>query len=87
MSPPDDNRWHLKKEIQLGHLITTLTVAVSAVVYIQRIDTRVGLLEEKLTAQRAVADLRDKQNSEALTLLREQLSKMDGKLDRLIEKR
>ena len=34
----DDNRWHMKKEIQLGHLITTFTVAISCVVYNDKLD-------------------------------------------------
>ena len=30
--------WHFKKEVQLGHLITTFTIAISAVVYINKIE-------------------------------------------------
>jgi len=72
-APPE--RWHLKKEIQLGHLITTLTVALSAVVYINKIEQRVAVIESQMVTQR-----------ESATLLRAQLEKINDKLDRLIER-
>jgi hypothetical protein len=71
----DPDRWHLKKEIQLGHLITTLTVAISAVVYINKIEQRVAVIESQLVDQRSVA-----------TVLRSQLERINDKLDRLIER-
>ena len=71
----DDNRWHMKKEIQLGHLITTFTVAISCVVYIDKIEQRVAVMESQILAQR-----------DSATLLRSQLDKINDKLDRLIER-
>lgn len=75
MSEGVQERWHLKKEIQLGHLITTFTVAISAVVYISKIEQRVAVVESQLITQR-----------ESSALLRSQLERMDAKLDRLIER-
>ena len=71
----DQERWHLKKEIQLGHLITTFCVAVSAILYINNIEQRLSVVETQLLAQR-----------ESSALLRAQLERMDAKLDRLIER-
>lgn len=68
-------RWHLKKEIQLGHLITTFAVAISAVLYINKIEQRLSVVETQMLAQR-----------ESSALLRQQLERMDAKLDRLIER-
>lgn len=68
-------RWHLKKEIQLGHLITTFSVALSAVFYINKIEQRLSVVETQVLAQR-----------ESAALLRSQLERMDAKLDRLIER-
>lgn len=73
--PKDSERWHLKKEIQLGHLITTFAVAVSAILYINKIEQRLSVVETQLLAQR-----------ESSALLRAQLERMDAKLDRLIER-
>lgn len=75
MSDQIQERWHLKKEIQLGHLITTFTVAISAVVYISKIEQRVAVVESQMITQR-----------ESSALLRAQLERMDAKLDRLIER-
>lgn len=68
-------RWHLKKEIQLGHLLTTFTVAVSCVIYVNKVEQRVAVVEAQVEAQR-----------EGVTLLRGQLEKINDKLDRLIER-
>ena len=73
--PKETERWHLKKEIQLGHLITTFAVAISAVLYINKIEQRLSVVETQVLAQR-----------ESATLLRQQLERMDAKLDRLIER-
>ena len=73
--PKETERWHLKKEIQLGHLITTFVVAISAVLYINKIEQRLSVVETQVLAQR-----------ESATLLRQQLERMDAKLDRLIER-
>ena len=73
--PKETERWHLKKEIQLGHLITTFAVAISAVLYINKIEQRLSVVETQLLAQR-----------ESSALLRSQLERMDAKLDRLIER-
>lgn len=75
MAAQDDNKWHMKKEIQLGHLITTFTVAISCVVYINKIEQRVAVMEAQMISQR-----------ESAILLRSQLDKINDKLDRLIER-
>lgn len=75
MADPKDERWHLKKEIQLSHLISTAAIAVSAVIYIGKIEQRLSVVETQVLAQR-----------ESSALLRAQLERMDAKLDRLIER-
>lgn len=75
MNAQEPERWHMKKEIQLGHLITTFTVAISCVVYINKIEQRVAVMESQMIAQR-----------DSATLLRNQLDKINDKLDRLIER-
>lgn len=74
MNEPTD-RWHLKKEIQLGHILTTFTVAVSCIIYVNKIEQRVAVIEAQVVAQH-----------ESAGLLRAQLEKINDKLDRLIER-
>ena len=79
--------WHFKREIQVGHLITTLTVAVSMVWYVSKLDQRIAVVESQIQLQHERDERQDKQNGDAIELLRRQLDKMDAKLDRLIEQR
>lgn len=88
--PPEEKRpgkWHLKKEIQLGHIITTITVAAAVAVYVAKIEQRLAVVESHLTAQRERDDRQDTRSQETTGLLRAQLDRMDSKLDRLIEAR
>ena len=78
--------WHIKREIQLGHIVTTITVAVAAVVYIGKLEQRIALVEERLVAQRERDTQQDKVTSDALATMRAQLERIDVKLDRLIER-
>ena len=79
--------WHLKKEIQFGHIITTLTVAVAALFYFAEIEQRIALVEQQIAQQRERDDRQDKAVADALVLLRQQLEKMDVKLDKALERR
>lgn len=67
--------WHLKKEIQLGHLITTVTVGIAAIVYVSKIEQRVAVVESQINSQKETAGV-----------LRTQLDRINDKLDRLIER-
>lgn len=80
-------RWHLKKEIQLGHIVTTITVAAAAMVYVQKIEQRLAVVESQMVSQRERDDRQDKLSGETYVLLRAQLERMDAKLDRLVEAR
>lgn len=87
---PADVGWHLKKEIQLGHLITTLTVAASVVLYVGKIDSRVQMLETQSVALKQAQydrdERQDKATAEMISLMRSQLERMEVKLDRLVER-
>lgn len=87
----DDERapsgWHLKKEIQVTHLISTVVLGVSALVYVGDMKKDIEILKDQRTAQRDRDAQQDRITAEAIGLLREQLKAMDAKLDRLIEAR
>ena len=73
MNEPE--RWHLKKEIQVTHVVSTLLLVGAVFAYVSKIDQRLTIVETQLIAQR-----------EASALQRVQLERMDAKLDRLIER-
>lgn len=82
--------WHLKRELQLGHIISTLALAASAAVYIVKMDQRLAVIETSVAASMTAQAQRDARQDEAATradtLIRDQLKSIDGKLDRLIER-
>lgn len=73
MNEPE--RWHLKKEIQVTHIVSTLMLVGAVFAYVSKIDQRLTIVETQLMAQR-----------EASVIQRAQLERMDAKLDRLIER-
>jgi hypothetical protein len=73
MSEPE--RWHLKKEIQITHVVSTLLLVGSVFVYVSKVEQRLTVVETQLIGQR-----------EAAVIQRAQLERMDAKLDRLIER-
>lgn len=73
MNEPE--RWHLKKEIQITHVVSTLMLVGAVFAYVSKIDQRLTIVETQLIAQR-----------DASAVQRVQLERMDAKLDRLIER-
>lgn len=67
--------WHLKKEIQVTHVISTLLLVGAVFAYVSKIDQRLTIVETQLIAQR-----------DSSMVQRAQLERMDAKLDRLIER-
>ena len=73
MNEPE--RWHLKKEIQVTHIVSTLMLVGAVFAYVSKIDQRLTIVETQLMAQR-----------DATVIQRAQLERMVAKLDRLIER-
>ena len=88
---PGEPGWHLKKEIQLGHVFTTLTVAFSCFIYVNKIENRLALVEQQtsnsLIVQHERDDRQDRTNTEMVAMLRAQLERMESKIDRIVEKK
>lgn len=88
---PPRAHWHLKKEIQLTHVLTTLGMVLSVVIYAQQIEKRISRLEdrqiENTNAQRERDLAQDEDRREKVGEIRNQLGRIEGKLDRLIESR
>ena len=68
-------RWHLKKEIQITHVVSTLLLMGAVFAYVGKIEQRLSIVETQLMAQR-----------DAAVIQRAQLERMDAKLDRLFER-
>jgi hypothetical protein len=81
----EQERWHIRKEIQIGHLITTLVVAASVVTYVLKLEQRIALIEYQIAQQVVRDDRQDKAMADSDMHIREALDKINDKLDRVIE--
>jgi uncharacterized membrane protein YukC len=70
-----NNQWHLKKEIQIGQILSVLVMSITGLFYITKMDQRIAIVETQLAAQK------DHNGQVEKTL-----DKLDSKLDRLIER-
>lgn len=71
--------WHLKREVNVGHLLTTITLAIGLISWGMRMDTRVTVIETRQAQQEA-----DLTAGRAQVTAR--LDRIEDKLDRLIER-
>ena len=79
--------WHIRKEIQVGHLLTTLLIAASVMTYVFSIERRMALAEREIQTLHESDEMQKAANGEAIRLLRNQLDRIDAKLDRVLEER
>lgn len=99
MSINNKEHWHLEKKVSVGHLVTTVMIAVSALVYVQRMEHRIGLLEQRLEIEIARSAALDSDLSKRIEVTRKeskeerrQLSsdmrsgfkEVNGKLDQML---
>ena len=78
--------WHLKKEFQLGHIVSSLVILVSVVLYVTTIEKRLTVVENNLASQTVRDERQDKTASEAISMVRSDIQGVSAKLDRLIER-
>lgn len=82
---PDKRSWHLDKTISVGHLVSTLVIAISVFSWAVTLDKRVEqnsiaivhLKEQQANEQKRLQELRQE--------IKQDLRDINHKLDRLIE--
>lgn len=78
--------WHLEKSVSVSHLLSTLALVMSALVFASKMDTRISLLEERKVEQTATDIRQDAEHLRNLLEYRASLTQINEKLDRLIER-
>ena len=82
-----DNRrkeqWHLKKELNISHLLTTAGAICTAAFFISRQDTRIALIEQSMAVQAKIDERQDIQNRELKVELKELLTEIRSELREL----
>jgi peptidoglycan hydrolase CwlO-like protein len=80
MSQQPTEQWHMKKEVNLVHIISTIGLLVSSMWYLSGLDKRISANEQSIEHVQS-------QRTEDQKRVEKQLDKINGKLDRLLEKR
>ena len=82
-----NNSWHLDKKVPLSLIFAMLIQAAMVIWAVADIKKDVEILKSRVATQQDRDDRQDKTLEEVVSRLQTQLERMDGKLDRLIEKR
>ena len=82
-----NDSWHLDKKVPLSLIFAMLIQAAMVIWAVADIKKDVEILKSRVTTQQDRDDRQDKTLGEVVSRLQTQLERMDGKLDRLIEKR
>ena len=81
----DSRTWHLEKSVSVGHIVTTIVVAGSMLMWAMTVEKRVSIIESATVIQTKIDDRQDQSNREAFMFLREDLRGIADKIDRLNE--
>jgi hypothetical protein len=79
--------WHLKKEVNISHLLTTIGAIASAAFFISRQDTRIALLEQSLTQQVRIDARQDHEREELKKEIKDLLTDIRTELRELRSER
>ena len=90
-----ERQWHLEKSISVGHIITTVTVALGAIWWAAKLETRINILDNNFqglqsrleVTDRRIETVRIESNAQMLQIkseLQQQLDRIDHKLDRIM---
>jgi Tfp pilus assembly protein PilO len=86
LPPALDNGWHLDKKVPISLIVAMTVQLIGIVMYLAQMKQDIELLKQDT----ASLHVRDTTNSdslrEALRTMQEQFTRLDGKLDRLIER-
>ena len=87
MATQNSESWHLDKKVPLSLIFAMLFQAGMVIVAVADIKKDVEILKAQSSSQKDRDERQDKTVAEVVSVLRTQLERMDGMLDRLIEKR
>lgn len=79
--------WHLDKKVPITLIIVLLAYGVSGLWIVADMKKDIEILKTQYIMQRDRDERQDRDMTEGLSRLRESLRAMDGKLDRLIERK
>lgn len=85
IDPLSQETWHLDKTINISHILTTVTIAVSVFVWASSLEKRIETTSQSV---RFISERQKDDKDEVRVLrseIRQDLNQINDKLDRLIE--
>lgn len=80
-------RWHLEKNINIGHIFTTLTVAGSLLIWGMTMNTRVTVLEAEVVHSRQADDRLEQQLKDSVNRIESAVVRIESALRDKADKR
>lgn len=81
------NDWHIRKEISIGNIVTIVLVTIAGVTAWNKVDARIANLEDGVTRQAKTDAKQDQERKDASDRVYSELTRLNDKLDRLIERK
>ena len=81
-----DHGWHLKKEVSVGHIVTTVTILISAAAYVNSVETRFTEAEMRDMAIVERINRAEAWQQKELAEIKTYLRRIEDKLDRKADK-
>lgn len=82
-----NGRWYLDRRVSVGHIVTTLVVAVGVVLWLQRLETSTVLNAQSLAHQSVRVDRLDDRTERQFRDIKAALTRIEEKLDRKADRR
>ena len=79
--------WHLKKEVQLSHILTTASAIVAIITYVTAIETKVEKVVLTQGYEHSEASIYRTHQGEVNGEFKNKLDKIESKLDLLLERK
>lgn len=87
MAADQEKNWRIDRTINLVDVVTMVVLCITAVTYISKIEQRVAIVESNQAVQKDRDERQDRALEASLALVRESITKLEAKIDRLIETR
>lgn len=81
-----DQGWHIKKEITLGHLITTASMVVTALWWASSVETRLAVMSEREAMLAEANNRQDEAIKATLETINQRLQRIEDKLDTKVDR-
>ena len=82
----DDRTWHFDKSISMGHIVSTIMLAGAVAGFMFSQNTKIETLSVRLNNNTGLIERQQRHHDQDITLIRDQLLRMESKLDRVIER-